>query len=385
MSPEILKRQRTLEQFLLNFEMKRLRGTSWRYFDLATTLEEAVTKNAAAAAEKLANSSGEAKKTDDGGEQKGDVNAPLKRAKTGSSTNVVTSGNLSNEVKRSKEVIFVLPSGGLRPEAQIEHIICFARRGFRVIAPLLPDTLIDFEDYAAGLLLIMRHEKVGRAHFYGLAMGAMVIHFLMYKYPERVLTATLAHCAPPDDEFAPKCEKAIKRHEYSMDWLTHYLLGYKITSRDLDLAIPDIEGDEKNLWLVFMKRFQISKSTADAYTRALAAYHKHIQYIPEDFRKFKGGIFLIDADYTSSPEYAAMFEEMKALHPKAHIKMYEGNRAPLFTLVRGHKSAKLISKFISEWRAKKRAAVNSNAAASSSSSSSSKKREKSDSKKKSNK
>merc|ERR1712137_1215117 len=71
--PETLRRQRELEQFLLNMPLKKLRGTTWSYYDIAPA-------------------------------------------------------------KGYSETIMVLHGGGIRPEAMYEHILGFAQV-FRVVCP----------------------------------------------------------------------------------------------------------------------------------------------------------------------------------------------------------------------------------------------------------
>lgn len=228
-----------------------------------------------------------------------------------------------------------------------EHIIGFAGRGFRVIAPRIPESLDEFEDYSAGLCLIMRHEKVGRAHFFGLGMGGMIIQHLLYRFPERVLTATLAHTTPPGEELVGPCLKALKEKQLGSDVLASYLLGYKIKERDLDTQMHKIKGDEKTLWLVFMKQFQTSKSAATVYTQALASYHRDFAYIPADFKRFKGDIFLIDSQ---SPEFLPALEEQRILFPNSTVFLYPNN-GPLYSLVRGNKTAQRVVEFIRQCRA----------------------------------
>jgi pimeloyl-ACP methyl ester carboxylesterase len=370
MTPLTLNRQRTLEQFLLAFDMKRLRGTSWRYYDIATTLEAAMDLLSGCGVSVPAPAPSEAGSAGNGDDDAKDesvlaTSPPSSSSKKGamfdqhrsSSSDVAASSSPSSADGEDgdggeKEVVFVLPTCGVRAEAMFEHVIGLAGRGFRVIAPQVPETLNEFEDYAAGLLLIMRQEKIGRAHFFGLAMGGMIVQYLLSQWPERVLTATLAHVSPPDEEVYPKCEKALKTHHYAGDWLTHYLLGYKITARDLDDALPGIGGDEKTLWLVFMKRFQVSKTQAETFTSALLAFHRDHSYVADDFKRFKGDLFIIDAA-AESPQKQASSDEMRELHPKAKLLEYDAY-GPLYTLVRGNKAAKRVSEFIRESRAERK-------------------------------
>ena len=65
--------------------------------------------------------------------------------------------------------------GGIRPEAMFEYIIGFAQY-YRVIAPWIPEELNELEDVVAGLILVMRHEGVKRAHFAGMSFGGIVAH-----------------------------------------------------------------------------------------------------------------------------------------------------------------------------------------------------------------
>ncbi|MDP2436570.1 MAG: alpha/beta hydrolase [archaeon] len=368
MSPEVLARQRTLEQFLLKFEMKHLRGTNWKFYDISTTPEDDISlagvqpspDPASLLSSSAASSSSSAL---------GVMLAPPpfaappppsqeiaipeaspkpRRPQHNLSSSISAStGALDGHQENAKEAIILIPPGGVRPEAMFEHIIGFASRGFRVIAPRVPEMLEEFEDYSAGILLIMREAKMGRAHFLGLGMGGMIVQHILYRFPERVLTASLAHTAPPDEELMARVEKALANKTFSAEVLANYLLGFKIKEKDLDGDMPKIKGDEKTLWLVFMKQFQTSKQTVASYTQALLNYHRDIAYIPGDFKRFKGDLFLIESQL---PQYAVALEEQRALFPNATLYLYP-NKGPLYSLVRGNKTAQRVVEFIRQSRA----------------------------------
>ena len=383
MSSTVLARQRTLEQFLLKFDMKHLRGTSWKYYDISTSLDDelstplspspsspadALSSSPANTAAPIAQSSSTSNPALAAppsypappppsagapslvveGPGEGFTASPKVRRSVAAASGLSGSVNdLDDPSKYAKEAIVIIPPGGVRPEAMFEHIIGFASRGFRVIAPRVPETLDDFEDYSAGILLIMRQEKVGRAHFLGLGMGGMIAQHLIYRYPERALTVTLAHTNPPDEEMMPRVEKALTNKQYGAEVLSNYLLGFKIKEKDLDADMRNIKGDEKTLWIVFMKQFQTSKLTAARYTQALVNYHRDIAFIPGDFKRFKGDVFLIESQL---PQYAVALEEQRALFPSATLYTYQ-SKGPLYSLVRGNKTAQRVVEFIRQSRA----------------------------------
>ena len=88
MAEDICQKQRQLESFLLSCAVKKLAGTTWKYFDLG---------------------------------------------------------------ERANETMLLLHAGGVRPEAHFEMMMAFVEERYRVIAPWMPTEFIELEDYVEGV------------------------------------------------------------------------------------------------------------------------------------------------------------------------------------------------------------------------------------------
>jgi pimeloyl-ACP methyl ester carboxylesterase len=234
----------------------------------------------------------------------------------------------------------------VRPEAQFEHFLGLAAKGFRIIAPWLPTELAEFEDYAAGIMLVLRQERIEKVHLYGLAFGAMIAQYTAYRFPRRVQSMVLAFGCAPEEEISHRIQKCVKRNDFHNSWLMRNLVGYKTSAKELEAAKPDIEPDETRLFLLVIRKFQTPKAEVASRTKSLIDYHGDVQFIPEDFAKYTrcgGRVLLIDSAASSDEERLA---ELRLLHPDAVLHTLEAGATPLSALLRGEEIGNAIASFI---------------------------------------
>eukprot|EP01104_Vermistella_antarctica_P002401 TRINITY_DN12645_c0_g1_i1.p1 TRINITY_DN12645_c0_g1~~TRINITY_DN12645_c0_g1_i1.p1 ORF type:complete len:478 (-),score=178.82 TRINITY_DN12645_c0_g1_i1:61-1494(-) len=279
---EIIQRQRQLEQFLLTSNVKRLRGTTWKYFDINP---------------------------------------------------------------QQKEVVLFLHSGGVRPEAHFEHFAALSKE-YRVVAPWMPVELKEVEDFAEGLLLILRHEKIREVHLFGVGFGALVATYLMFIRPERVLSATLALCDLPDENLAKKFERAsikLKKDQHYGPDVMRVMAG--CAPKDLAKQVPDLRPGEVEFWTSVLKRFKPTQEAVASRAEATRALHASVSYDPADFSDYAGPVLLIEADGDKSFSRPNV-EQLKGLFtsdPSVH--MFRGVCGSV-VLVRGEIVSDLVLKFI---------------------------------------
>jgi len=350
---EVIQKQRELEHFLLGQQLKRLRGTTWKYFDIVGKSNASTTEVGAATAP---------------------VNTSITSGSVNSST-VATTGvsgltNSTNNVaiagvsvgspgssSGSKDVIVVLHGGGIRPEAMFEQLTILSTE-LRVIAPLFPEELNEFEDYAAGIILIMEKEKVKRAHFYGLSFGGLVASYFLYRYPEKVISLVVSHASISGHHFNEKCEKILKRGEECPKWLRRIMTGALVKPKNLDRDIPDISIGEKELWLNILKKFGASKQELIARTEALVDYHTNIylNLSPEDFNtptftnQFSGSILILESEdepFFSKKEAIESAKRILPSTPRTTFHFFKGT-GHLYSLVRGSTIVDIVLKFLQQ-------------------------------------
>jgi len=379
-SAEVMERQRTLEQFLLNNSMKQLRGTGWRYYDIVsqdympavdgTAAHESASDEAGAPAPASATAApldslelepqhagrGRGAAVVSSSLQEGAPQTPplasfhssavMEERRRVAVLQSTSHGNLKKHaLKLNIPTIVLITCGGVRPEAQFEHFLGLAAKGFRIIAPWLPTELHEFEDYAAGIMLVLRQERVEKAHLYGLAFGAMIAQYTAYRFPRRVHSVVLAFGCAPEEEISHRIQKCVKRNDFHNSWIMRNLVGYKTSAKELEAAKPDIEPDETRLWLLVIRKFQTPKTEMALRTQSLIDYHRDIQFIPEDFAKFAkfgGRVLLID----SATEGDERLAELRLLHPDAVLHTLEAGATPLSALLRGEEIGNAIANFI---------------------------------------
>jgi len=134
-----------------------------------------------------------------------------------------------SKTAEKRDVILFLHGGGLRPEAYFEQLLIMGEK-YRVIAPCIPSYFNKFDDYIAGIELILEYEIIQKVHVYGISFGAMIAHYFLFKCPNRVLSLVLYHAAPPNDELGKlfrKYSRKEKNRSYSSNiialfyWISH--------------------------------------------------------------------------------------------------------------------------------------------------------------------
>ena len=277
-----MRRQRELEQFLLNMPVKRLRGTTWKYYDIAPA-----------------------------------------------------SGYT--------ETMVVLPGGGVRPEAMYEHILGLAQ-GFRVVAPWYPEVFTELDDYVAGVFLLMRHENIKRSHFFGLGFGSVVALHFLFRHPGRVLTCTLMHCPLPDESKMRPVEKALRKVDITLGPIRRLMAGSAVKPRDIEEHVVDLTAGEKDMWMRNFRNFGDSKNAIFSRLETLLDYHSNFGYRPSDFERWEGGkMFLLESedDEYFDPEN---WEALRALFPAATVYRF-ARCGHLHSLIRGKALVDLVLRF----------------------------------------
>lgn len=241
------------------------------------------------------------------------------------------------------ETMILLHSGGIRPELMFEHILGFAKH-FRVIAPWFPEYFNEIADYPAGLSLIMRHENIKRAHFFGIGFGAVVANYFLYKHPSRVITCSLAHSTLPMETKVKACDKALKKGDFSYGAMYRILSGNSVKPKELEEHVLDLIPAEKEMWLRNFKKFSATKQALTVRTEAMRDYHTSVTYKPADFERWEGKIFLIESE---DDEYydKENFVMLKSLFPNSYVHYISGS-GHLLLLIRGQFVVDLILKFI---------------------------------------
>lgn len=282
LSPEILKRQRELEQFLLNVPRKKLRGTTWMYYDVAPA-----------------------------------------------------SGYT--------DTVVLLHGGGIRPEAMHEHILELAQT-YRVVAPWFPEYFVEMEDYAAGLILIMRHESIKKAHFFGVGFGAIVALHFLYRHPGRVVNCILMYSAFPSENRARSCEKALKKSDFSYGPLLRILTGHLAKSKDVAEHVVNLTAGEREMWVNNFRKFAATKQALTVRVLALEDFHLNCVYTAADMERWKGRMLLLESedDEYFDPEYIASLQEVV---PSASVHYFNGT-GHLFGLIRGSLVVARIREFL---------------------------------------
>ena len=230
------------------------------------------------------------------------------------------------------DTIVVLHGGGIRPEAMFEHILGFAQV-FRVVAPWFPEYFSEIDDYVAGLFLIMRHESIKISHFFGLGFGATVaVHFL-YRHPARVLSCSLVYCSLPTESKVRTVEKAIRKMDFQNTPMNRILVGASVKGKDIEANIVDLVPGEKDLWVKTIRTFAATKQAINVRLETLLDYHTHFAYTKEDFARWAGKMILIESDDDEyfDPQN---FKALKELFPNATPHYFSGC-GHLFTLIRG--------------------------------------------------
>lgn len=277
-----MRRQRELEQFLLNMPIKRLRGTTWQYYDIAPA-----------------------------------------------------SGYT--------EAMIVLHGGGVRPEVMYEYILGLAQ-GFRVIAPRFPEVFSEIDDYVAGIFLIMRHENVKKSHFFGVGFGSVVgLHFL-YRHPSRVLSSSLAHCSLPNEHKIRHVEKAFKRAEINNGPLSRLMSGSNIKPKDIEEHVFDLSLGERDMWVRNFKNFGATKQAVFSHLETLLDYNTHFSYSSSDFEKWEGKMLLIeseDDEYFDSENFSALKQLFSNCTPYCI-----SNCGHLYSFIRGKLIVDVILRFV---------------------------------------
>jgi pimeloyl-ACP methyl ester carboxylesterase len=163
---------------------------------------------------------------------------------------------------KKHEAFLMLHPGALRPEVQFGQVrrdfavpspdcdspvssaasppqVVSLSQSFRLVTPLLPTELNDFEDYVAGLVLLMQHLGIDRVHVHGVGLGAMVAMHFCFRHPQRTITLQLSHTMLPSKELAEEARKMLRKFskgsvESVPIWSQRLLLGFGTKARDID-------------------------------------------------------------------------------------------------------------------------------------------------------
>mmetsp|Transcript_17728 Transcript_17728/g.49896 ORF Transcript_17728/g.49896 Transcript_17728/m.49896 type:complete len:480 (+) Transcript_17728:102-1541(+) len=342
LQPETMGQQRTLEMFVLSFTMKRLRGTNWQYYDIVYDPEDTSGQEE--------NEQGEFGSGKDEGKRKSvtsSTNLLPSLASVGGDALYNKVHDLSQDDLAKYETVLLVHTGGLRPEAHCQHMLCMASHGYRVIAPCFPASLDEIEDYAAGLVLILKHENIPVVHFVGLGLGSMVGQYMLSKeiYSSMIKSACLTHLLPPNEDWIDKFVKAIKKMDFHVPMLTSILLGYKATAKDME-SFEGFSNDKRELWLVTLRKLQSPKESIAARTQAIVDICEKINFGEADFTHFEGPVLLMQAKHVTLPGEEEAYQEARKCFPKAlHAEVTGG---PLHFVVSGKSVAENICTFLQE-------------------------------------
>lgn len=221
-----------------------------------------------------------------------------------------------------KEVIVLLHGGGVRPEVMFEHVIGLTKN-FRVVTPNLPEQLNEIEDYVAGLTLIMRHEQVKKIHLIGFGFGAVIAHHFLYLHPGRVRTCTLVHAVCPDEKKVAKFEKALRKGDFSKPYLLRLLSGYLVKQKDIHEQVVEISSQEAGEWVHVLKKFVAPKSALQARVETILDLHNKYYYEPTDFTDWKGRMLIIESEDDPLFDRNEL-DALQNLHPNAFIHFFNG-------------------------------------------------------------
>ena len=226
-----------------------------------------------------------------------------------------------------------------------EHILGFAQY-FRVIAPWFPEYFNEIADYPAGLSLIMRHENIKKAHFFGIGFGAVVANFFLFKHPNRVITCSLVHSTLPLETKKKACDKVLKKQDFSYGPMHRILSGNNVKPKELEEHVPDLLPGEKELWLRTFKKFSATKQALTVRTEAMLDYHTNVIYRVGDFDRWEGKMFLVESQ---DDEYFddENFQQLKCLFPNSYLHYLRGS-GHLLELIRGQFVVDLVMKFIND-------------------------------------
>ena len=231
------------------------------------------------------------------------------------------------------ESMVVLHVGGARPEIMYEHILGLAQ-GFRVVAPWFPEEFTEMEDYVAGIFLILRHENIKKSHFFGIGFGSVVALQYLSRHPGRVLTCTLAHCSVPSDEKIRYVEKAIRKMDVTQNGpLRKLMAGCMVKPKDIEEHVFDLTLGEKEMWMRNFKNFGATKQAVFSRLEALLDYHAHYSFKPANFERWDGKMLLIESE---DDEYidSETSHSLKELFPDATQYCIK-NSGHLVSLIRG--------------------------------------------------
>ena len=100
--------------------------------------------------------------------------------------------------------------GGLKVEVFFEQLHQLSS-DFRIIAPNVPAELKEFDDYIAGMNLILNHHKIKKVHLYGISFGGSICQYFLSKHSEKVLSVVFSHVNPPNPDFGKKKKSKKKK------------------------------------------------------------------------------------------------------------------------------------------------------------------------------
>ena len=259
-----------------------------------------------------------------------------------------------------RERMVVLNGGGVRVEAFFELLEGLAE-DYDVLAPMFPRELNTFEDYIAGIDLLLASVSVPAPfHLMGVALGGMVALEYAQQHPKRIRSLVLSHTAPPSAEFGTLCARyASKAASGVMDnpkeaqalpsALSRALMGHHAHSKDLARDVPAmiaVEGMVR-FWKKMLRRFQLDAGSIQAKIEAMAKHHQETRYDESSsFAALLCPVLLLDSERSDAFSQRS-WESLQRLLPRAHAQMWEAHGA-LAVFVRGDEMANTVLKWMAE-------------------------------------
>lgn len=181
----------------------------------------------------------------------------------------------------------------------------------------------------------------------GMGFGSVVAHHFLYCYPNRVRSCILIHPVSPDEKKAEKCEKALRKGDFSKPHLLRMLTGHLAKVKDIQEQIIDINLSEAMGWVSVLKKFAASKHALQARVETLIDLHSNYFYEPSDFSSWKGRVLLVFESEDDPLFDREDFNSLQQLHPQAFIHYFYGS-GYLLPLIRPNLIIEQVKKFLSK-------------------------------------
>jgi pimeloyl-ACP methyl ester carboxylesterase len=216
--------------------------------------------------------------------------------------------------KTHEEALLLLPGAPGLGEMAFQHIMRFEHT-YHVIAPSYPPGITTIDQLLEGIIALLDHEQVQRAHVVGGSYSGMVAQCLVRRSPQRVRTLILDHTNPPSRERA---------REFKCYCLIFTLLPLKSIRLLLQLGTALLSRGvsvQQLFWHSYFEQGVIAKLTKEDYMSRIQVgidFHTHATFTQNDLATWSGKLLIIEADndtYVSVRERTAL----KALYPSAQV------------------------------------------------------------------